>query len=125
MGEWGMIPIILCIFSFGTKKAEGIPRLLRKRRDELALSTILLCLEAVETEDGTTTLRLWTRLEGDLARRATLGAGCREHLALTEALLLSLVATVLAPLWSCETALLIESLFTLGEGKLGTAIAAR
>ena len=89
-----------------------------------ALTAILLCLEAVETEDGTTTLRLWTRLEWDLARRATLGASCGEHLTLTEALLLALVATVFTPLRSCETALLIESLFTLGEGKLGTAIAA-
>ncbi len=84
----------------------------------------LLCLEAVEAQNRTTALGLRAWLEWNLACRAALGAGCGEHLPRGIAVLLALVATVLAPLRSSETALCVEGLFTLGERKGCAAIAA-
>ncbi len=84
----------------------------------------LLCLEAVETQNRSSALRLGARLERNFASRTALCAGRREHLPRGIAFLLALVATVLAPLWCSETALCVESLLTLGERKGCAAIAA-
>ncbi len=85
---------------------------------------VLLCLEAVETQNRTTAFGLRTWLERNLAGRGALGARCGEHLPRGIAILLALVAAVLAPLGCCETALGVEGLLTLGERKGCAAIAA-
>jgi len=89
------------------------------------LRSAFVCLEAVEAQNRSATLRFGAWLEGYLAIRTTFGTGCWEHLARLHALILSLVATVLATLRSGKAALCIESLFSLGEVEWCTAVAAR
>ena len=90
----------------------------------LCSSAVLLCLEAVETQNRSATLGLGAWLERNLTSCSALGTCGREHLAGRVALLLALVAAILAALRSGEAALGVESLFTLGEREWLAAIAA-
>jgi hypothetical protein len=86
--------------------------------------TVLLSLEAVQAQNRASTFGLRTWLEWHFAIGATTGAGCCVHLACAHALVLALIATSLAALWSSETAFLVKRLLTLCEGEIGATVAA-
>jgi hypothetical protein len=81
-------------------------------------------IEAGLAEDRTATLLYRTGLERNLAGGAALRACRVVHLAVLHTLALAGVATVLAALWGAQVLRRIELLFTIGERKLLTAIAA-
>lgn len=92
-----------------------------QRCKELA---VLLRLEAVQTQHRSSAFGLWAWLEWHLAVCTTAGAGSVVHLAVRHALVLALIATSFAALWSSETAFLIERLLTFSEGEIGATVAA-
>lgn len=98
--------------------------LIAEERKVLTLCSHALGVEACLTKDRLATLFDWARLERDLALVATLSAGCVEHLTLTHALVLALIAAILAALWSAQVLARVEFLLTIGEHERCTAIAA-
>ncbi len=87
-------------------------------------TTVLLCLEAVETQNRASAFLHWTWLEGNFAVCTALCAGSREHFASGKTLLFALVAAVLATLRGCELLGSVEFLFASGERECCTAVAA-
>lgn len=97
---------------------------LRCRASAAAIAAATLGIEAGLAEDRTATLLYRTGLERNLAGGAALRACRVVHLAVLHTLALAGVATVLAALWGAQVLRRIELLFTIGERKLLTAIAA-
>ena len=88
------------------------------------LSLRALCGETLLAENRLATLLYGARLERYLALVATLCAHGIEHLAVAKTLGLACVAAILATLWGADVLARVKFLFTLGERKVLTAIAA-
>ena len=90
----------------------------------LCHSASALGIETCLAEDRAAAFLDGARLERNLALCAALAANGVMHLPVLHALVLALIATVLAPLGRRELLARIELLFTIGERKGLTAIAA-
>ncbi len=108
-----------------------IPRLLRGLFFKVRGKSLALCharsalgIEAGLAENRAATLLDGTGLERNLAGCAALRASRVVHLAVLQTLALAGVAAILAALGSAQVLARVELLFTIGERKLLTAIAA-
>lgn len=90
---------------------------------ETKLRRSALRLETRSTEDGPTTLRFWSRFEGDLTGVATLGTDSVVERTVTLIRLACRTATF-APLGGLEVPLRVELLFPVSKRERRTAIAA-